>query len=103
MPDPAEAIGVAEEAVIPEPSGRPMLQLDRILAPTDFSKHSEAAVRTACELAERLGAELHLLHVLSDVVVPAGPDPMLISSMPPEYYQEIESQARQTLDSLCQP
>ena len=76
-----------------------MLQIDRILAPTDFSTHSEGAVRFACELAERLGAELHLLHVLSDVVVPAGPDPMLISSMPPEYYREVEDQARQTLGS----
>ncbi|QDV33396.1 universal stress protein [Tautonia plasticadhaerens] len=78
-----------------------MLQIDRILAPTDFSKHSEAAVRTACELADRLGAELHLVHVLSDVVVPAGPDPMLISSMPPEYYREVEAQARRTLETLC--
>lgn len=78
-----------------------MLQIDRILAPTDFSTHSEGAVQAAFELADRLGAELHLLHILSDVVVPAGPDPMLISSMPPEYYREIESQAKQTLDSLC--
>jgi nucleotide-binding universal stress UspA family protein len=101
MPSPAEAIGVADGADLSSPTGRPMLPIDRILAPTDFSKHSEAAVRTACELAHRLGAELHLLHVLSDVVVPAGPDPMLISSMPPEYYREVESQARQTLDSLC--
>jgi nucleotide-binding universal stress UspA family protein len=80
-----------------------MLQIDRILAPTDFSSHSEGSVRFACELAERLGAELHLIHVLSDVVVPAGPDPMLISSMPPEYYREIEDQSRQTLESLCAP
>ncbi|RUL87665.1 universal stress protein [Tautonia sociabilis] len=78
-----------------------MIQIDRILAPTDFSKHSEAAVRFACELADRLGAELHLLHVLSEVVVPAGPDPMLVASMPPEYYKEIEDQARQTLATIC--
>lgn len=78
-----------------------MLSMSRILAPTDFSSHSEGSVRFACELAERLGAELHLLHVLSDVVVPAGPDPMLISSMPPEYYREIEDQSRQTLSGLC--
>jgi len=38
--------------------------LQRILLPTDFSEHSQAAVRYACELAERFGAELHVLHVL---------------------------------------
>ena len=80
-----------------------MFQIDRILAPTDFSTHSEASVRFACGLTDRLGAELHLLHVLSDVVVPAGPDPMLISSMPPEYYREIEEQSRLRLDTLCGP
>jgi universal stress protein A len=78
-----------------------MLQIRRVLAPTDFSSHSEGSVRFGCELADRLGAELHLLHVLSEVVVPAGPDPMLISSMPPEYYREVEDQSRQTLETLC--
>ena len=77
-----------------------MLPIDRILAPNDFSSHAEAATRAAFELAERLGASVHLLHVLSDVVVPAGPDPMLVSSMPPEYYREVEQQAADTLGSL---
>lgn len=80
-----------------------MIQIDRILAPTDFSTHAEGAIRFACELAERFGAELHLLHVLSDVSVPAGPDPMLISSMPPEYYREVEQQARAQLDAVLKP
>ena len=53
-----------------------MIEIRTILAPTDFSPHAEKAVRYACGLAERLGAELHLLHVLSEIV-PAGPDPML--------------------------
>jgi nucleotide-binding universal stress UspA family protein len=35
----------------------------RILAPTDFSGFAEAAVEYAHGLAERLGAELHVLHV----------------------------------------
>ena len=35
-----------------------MIAIRRILAPTDFSAHAENAVRYACGLAERLGAEL---------------------------------------------
>lgn len=79
-----------------------MLQIARILAPTDFSHHAEAALRYACGLAERFESELHLLHVLSEVVVPAGPDPMLIPSMPPEFYTETENLSLQTLSNLIQ-
>lgn len=43
-----------------------MLKLQSILCPTDFSEFSEHAIRYACELAEKFGAELHLLNVLQD-------------------------------------
>lgn len=79
-----------------------MIEIRTILAPTDFSAHSERAVRYACGLASRLGAELHLLHVLSEIL-PAGPDPMMMPVMPPEYYEENEQRARETLDHLLQP
>ena len=79
-----------------------MIAIRKILAPTDFSPHAETAVRYACGLAERLGSELHLLHVLSDVV-PAGPDPMLTPVMPPEYYRESEAQSLETLGRTLDP
>lgn len=79
-----------------------MIEIRSILAPTDFSAHSERAVRHACGLAERLGAELHLLHILSEIL-PAGPDPLLMPVMPPEYYEENEERARETLGRLLQP
>ena len=60
---------------------RDVIEIKSILAPTDFSAHSEQAVRYACRLAERLGSELHLLHVLSEIL-PAGPDPLLMPVMP---------------------
>ncbi len=77
-----------------------MVEIRRILAPTDFSHHAEAAVAYAAGLAERLGAELHLLHVLSEVVTPIGPDPMLVSAIPPEFYTETEAQSQAALESL---
>ena len=79
-----------------------MLEIRSILAPTDFSAHSERAVRYACGLAERLEAELHLVHILSEIL-PAGPDPLLMPVMPPEYYEENEERARETLGRLLDP
>jgi universal stress protein A len=79
-----------------------MVEIKRVLAPTDFSAHSERAVRYACGLAERLGAELHLLHVLSEII-PAGPDPLLMPVMPPQFYQENEARAKATLQGLLKP
>lgn len=35
-----------------------------ILVPYDFSPHARAALRAAVDLGQRLGAELHLLHVV---------------------------------------
>jgi nucleotide-binding universal stress UspA family protein len=54
-----------------------VIQLNRILAPTDFSQHSENALRYACELADRFEAELHLLSVLDDTT-PMFVDPEII-------------------------
>jgi nucleotide-binding universal stress UspA family protein len=79
-----------------------VLEIKSILAPTDFSTHSERALRYACQLAERLGAALHLLHVLSEVL-PAGPDPLLMPAMPAQYYKENEDRARETLGHLLDP
>jgi universal stress protein A len=79
-----------------------VIEIRRILAPTDFSTHSEQAVRFACGLAERLGAELYLVHVLSEII-PAGPDPLLMPVMPPQFYQENEERAKETLQKLLQP
>ena len=43
------------------------MHVQRILFPTDFSDHSKAAEKSACDLAEQFGAELHVLHVLHDL------------------------------------
>lgn len=41
-----------------------MIELKRILVPTDFSDHSAVATPYACGLVERFDAELHLLHAI---------------------------------------
>jgi nucleotide-binding universal stress UspA family protein len=43
-----------------------MINLKRILVPSDFSECSDAAVRYGLELAHKFGATLHLLHVIQD-------------------------------------
>ena len=43
-----------------------MINLKRILVPSDFSECSDAAVRYGLELARKFGARLHLLHVIQD-------------------------------------
>lgn len=45
-----------------------MIELKRILFPTDLSSASEGAREYALMLAERFDAELHLLHVIHDWV-----------------------------------
>ncbi len=61
------------------------IELRRILLPTDLSEHSETAVPYACSLAERFGAELHLLYVFEQYTgssyVPGVPLPAADSDM----------------------
>src|SRR5437016_6173850 len=47
----------------------PMIELHRILVPTDFSEYSQAALRYAAALAEKFGAQICLLHVIQDLAV----------------------------------
>ena len=44
-----------------------MIDLHRILVPTDFSKHSQNALKYAAAFADKFGAEIHLLHVVQDL------------------------------------
>src|SRR5258708_6158881 len=46
-----------------------MIDLHRILVPTDFSKFSEVALGYAVALAEKFEAELYLLHVVQDLAL----------------------------------
>jgi len=49
----------------------PVETIRKILVPVDFSTHGEEALRVACALASRHGAEMDLVHVVPDGLHPA--------------------------------
>lgn len=57
------------------------MKIRSILFPTDFSELSIAAEQTACDFADQFGAELHVLHVLTDffLTIPQTAAALLIS------------------------
>jgi nucleotide-binding universal stress UspA family protein len=74
-----------------------MIDLHRILVPTDFSKSSDNAVKYAAAFAEKFGAELHVLHVVQDLAL-FIPEAVLITPvmMPP--LDQFKAAAQTALD-----
>jgi len=79
-----------------------MIQLKKILLPTDFSDYSQNAAAYATEFANSFGAELHLLHVMQDLVATV-PEPGLAFPPPGDYMQELQQSAEQGLAKLPDP
>jgi universal stress protein A len=79
-----------------------MIQMKRILLPTDFSDYSQNAVAYATEFANTFGAELHLLHVLQDLVAMV-PEPGLAFPPPGDYMQELQESAEAALAKIPDP
>src|SRR5262245_29857484 len=73
-----------------------MIRLKKILFPTDFSECSRRAREYACALAERFQAELHVLHVLQDVL-PYTTDGGAMLALPPNYLAEHKQAAEDAL------
>lgn len=76
-----------------------MINLKRILLPSDFSENSAVAVSYACALAEQFGAELHVLHVMQDLVTMI-PEPGMAFPPPGEYLQELQASAETALAKI---
>lgn len=79
-----------------------MIQLQKILLPTDFSDYSQNAAAYATEFANKFGAELHLLHVLQDLVAMV-PEPGLAFPPPGDYMLELQQSAETALTKLPDP
>jgi len=73
----------------------------RFLVPTDFSPASEEAVRWGFWLAEKLGAEVHLLHVLGVAAPSIRPiEPVAPVSSAPYYREAVRAEARERMEGL---
>ncbi len=51
-----------------------MFSTDRILVPTDFSSHSNMALKKAVDIASQFNAKIYLLHVIDDHLFEFGSD-----------------------------
>jgi universal stress protein A len=76
-----------------------MISLKRILSPTDFSDYSNRGTEYASSLAKQFGAELHVLHVLQDMVAMV-PEPGMAFPPPGDYMEELTESAERALTRL---
>ena len=76
-----------------------MIDLKRILVPTDFSKFSQSALQYAAAFSEKFGAELYLLHVVQDLAV-FIPDMITVTPPPSPSLEQLSSAARAAFDRL---
>lgn len=76
-----------------------MIELKKILVPTDFSQHSETALRYGCEFALKFNAELHLFYVIEDLVS----EYQGLPSFPGNYLTEIRTDAERRIATFLSP
>ncbi len=75
-----------------------MPEIRRILCPVDFSAHSENALDFAIELAKKLGADIHLIHVYQ-LPVYALPDGAMMAG--PEFTTKVTTELQKALTELA--
>ena len=76
-----------------------MIQLKKILVPTDFSESARHALTYAISFAREYSAEVTLLHVVEDVAVSYASD--LFPVPMAEVFNEISGYARKELGTLA--
>lgn len=75
-----------------------MIRIEKILHPSDFSDNSNHAQKYACAFAKHFGAELHVIHVISDPAVVAIPPTE--GYLPKSYYEDIRQRTNEELSQL---
>jgi len=78
-----------------------MIDLQRILVPTDFSKSSSNALTYAGAFAEKFGAELYLIHVVQDLSL-FIPEAVLVGPVPAPPAEQFLAAARTALERAIQ-
>ncbi|MCS6851906.1 MAG: universal stress protein [Gemmataceae bacterium] len=78
-----------------------MIDLKRILVPTDFSKFSQRALAYAAAFAEKFGAEVYLLHVVQDLAL-FIPDMITVSPPLAPSVDQLTAAARDAFQRLIE-
>ena len=76
-----------------------MIDLHRILVPTDFSKYSANAVTYAAAFADKFGAELVVLHVVQDLAL-FIPEAVLIAPVMTPPLEQFKAAAQAALEKV---
>lgn len=76
-----------------------MIDLHRILIPTDFSKFSQIALTYASAFAEKFAAELYLLHVIQDLAV-FIPDMITVAPPPVPTVEQMTKAVQEAFDRI---
>ncbi|MEX0727324.1 MAG: universal stress protein [Planctomycetaceae bacterium] len=76
-----------------------MIDLKRILLPTDFSEYANTAQIYAVDLAKKFGAELHLVHISVDMLAMV-PEPGMNFLPPGDYLRDMQNAAKEGLAKI---
>ena len=76
-----------------------MIEIKKILIPTDFSEYSQFALKYAVALAESFKAKLYVMHVCEHSIMGAGPEAYHFSV--PEFMAEVEKNEKETLEQIA--
>lgn len=85
-------VGLVSESCI-------MVAIKKILFPTDFSELSQVAEKSACDLADQFGAELHVLHVLHDLFL-TMPQTAAALLIPPKVLEDVVNSAEEEIQKV---
>lgn len=79
-----------------------MIQIKKVLFPTDLSDAAAEAQLYACALAEQFGAELHVLSVIQDMNL-ISPDPNMPWVVPASSLEEVRKSLETALGQVPDP
>jgi universal stress protein A len=74
-----------------------MFKASNILVPTDFSDHSDKALKQALEIAQQSKAKIHLLHVVHDEIRRCAADYCLTDELLQQFETGMLSSAQESL------
>ena len=78
-----------------------MIELKKILVPTDFSEDSEQAARYAAELAKRFQAEIHCIHVVDIPADLLGTSAYYMTGPSEQFMDQIREESKKNLEAFA--